>query len=204
MAFTLKLSKHPSIKQNARDQISRLRSCHVLPTAITLCFMDVDLLRSVSILRQLSHEEMEAFCALLVSTEVKAKERIIEEGTPVGNFSIICEGIVHIRRLANKREMLLGRLGPGAFFGEINLFDPGMATASIYAMKPTRLAMVDYDTFHRFMTANPATGYKIVSSMMTEMARRLRQTSARLVNTAYWTNAEGAVPRVPAVQADPQ
>ena len=167
----------------------------------TLSAMDVELLRSVSILRKLTDDELRGFCELLVARDVPAKQRIIEEGTPVQNFSIICEGIVHIRRMANKREMLLGRLGPGAFFGEINLFDPGMATASIYAMKPTRLAMVDYDTFHRFMDANPSTGYKIASAMMTEMARRLRQTSARLVNTAYWTNAEGAVPQAPTPQA---
>ena len=96
--------------------------------------------------------------------------------------------------MAGKREMLLGRLGPGGFFGEINLFDPGVATASIYAMKPTRLAVVDYEAFQNFMSANPATGYKIVSAMMTEMARRLRQTSARLVNTAYWSISEASVP----------
>ncbi len=159
--------------------------------------MDVELLRSVSILRKLSDEELRAFSDLLLVRDVPAKERIIEEGLPVKNFSIICEGIVHIRRQANKREMLLGRLGPGAFFGEINLFDPGVATAIIYAMKPTRLAYIDYEAFHTFMQAHPATGYKIVSSMMTEMARRLRQTSARLVNTAYWANAEGAIPRHP-------
>jgi hypothetical protein len=35
--------------------------------------------------------------------------------------------------------------------------------------------------------------------MMTEMAKRLRQTSARLVNTAYWSSAEGALPRPGAV-----
>lgn len=161
--------------------------------------MDVEFLRSVSILRKLSDEELKSFATLLVDREVPAKTRIIEEGTPVKNFSIIVEGVVHIRRLSNKREMLLGRLGPGGFFGEINLFDPGMATASIYAMKPTRLVMVDYDAFHRFMTGNPETGYKIVSSMMTEMARRLRQTSARLVNTAYWMNAEGALPQQPRI-----
>jgi CRP-like cAMP-binding protein len=158
--------------------------------------MDVELLRTISILGKLSDEELRAFCDLLVARDVKPKERIIEEGKPVKNFSIVCEGVVHIRRLANKREMLLGRLGPGGFFGEINLFDPGVATASIYAMKPTRLAIVDYETFHHFMEANTATGYKIVSSMMTEMARRLRQTSARLVNSAYWANAEAALPRV--------
>jgi CRP-like cAMP-binding protein len=156
--------------------------------------MDSQLLRNVSIFRKLSDDELNTFCDLLSVREAKVKERIIEEGTPVQNFSVVLEGVVHIRRLANKREMLLGRLGPGGFFGEINLFDPGMATASIYAMKPTRLAYLDYEAFHKFMESHPAIGYKIASSMMTEMARRLRQTSARLVNTAYWSSAEGAVP----------
>ena len=156
--------------------------------------MDVELLRNVSILRKLSDDELRRFCELLVVREVKPKERIIKEGAPVKNFYIVAEGIVHIRRLAGKREMLLGRLGPGSFFGEINLFDPGVATASIYAMKPTRLALVDYEAFHKFMADTPSVGYRIVSSMMTEMARRLRQTSARLVNMAYWSSAEGALP----------
>ena len=165
--------------------------------------MDVELLRSVSFLRKLSEEELRTFCALMLVREIAPKERIIEEGTPVKNFSIVTEGVVHIRRMAGKRELLLGRLGPGGFFGEINLFDPGVATASIYAMKPTKLAYLDYEGFHNFMEANPAVGYKIVSSMMTEMARRLRQTSARLVNTAYWDRAEGAIaprPTPPAAQ----
>jgi CRP-like cAMP-binding protein len=157
--------------------------------------MDAELLRNVSIFRTLSADELSAFSTLLSLRDVKPKERIIEEGTSVKAFSIVMDGVVHIRRLANKREMLLGRLGPGGFFGEINLFDPGVATASIYAMKPTRLASIDYESFHAFMAENTTVGYKIASSMMTEMARRLRQTSARLVNTAYWSSAEGALPR---------
>lgn len=156
--------------------------------------MDVELLRTVSIFRYLSDDELRAVCELLTARTVKPRERIIEEGTPVGMFYIICTGVVHIRRLAQKREMLLGRLGVGGFFGEINLFDPGVATASIYAMKPTTLAFVDYETLRTFMTGNPATGYKIVSSMMTEMSRRFRLTSDRLVNMAYWNNAAAAIP----------
>jgi len=155
--------------------------------------MDTSPLRAVSFLRELSDEELAAFTNLLTPRNFAPREQIIEEGTPVHALYIICDGVVHVRRLAQKREMLLGRLGPGGFFGEINLFDPGVATASIYAMKPSKIAYLDYESFHKFMEGNPAAGYKIVSSMMTEMARRLRQTSARLVNTAYWSSAEGAV-----------
>jgi len=155
--------------------------------------MDIELLRTVSILRQLTDGELRAFAALFTQREVKPRERIIEGGAPNRTFYIICGGVVHIRRLAQKREMLMGRLGVGGFFGEINLFDPGLATASVYAMKPTTLAFVDYDTLRAFMVEHPATGYKMVSAMMTEMCRRFRLTSDRLVNITYWTNAEAAV-----------
>lgn len=153
--------------------------------------MDYDTLRAVRILRDLTDPELEAFANLLTVKEKKNGERILEEGTVVNHFYIVCEGTVHVRRLAQTREMLLGRLGVGAFFGEINLFDPGTATASIYAMKtPTRLAVVDYETLRNFLSENPGLGYKIVSAMMAEMSQRLRQTSARLVNTVYWSSSE--------------
>jgi CRP-like cAMP-binding protein len=87
--------------------------------------------------------------------------------------------------------MLLARLGSGAFFGEINLFDPGLATASIYAMKTTRLAIIPYDLFRNYMETNPTAGYKIASGLMTEMSRRLRATSARLVNSVFWSDKAG-------------
>lgn len=153
---------------------------------------DLDSLRSVAILRNLDDAELSAFNELLTVREAKPKERLLEEGTVVDRFSIVFDGVVHIRRLAQKREMLLGRLGPGGFFGDINLFDPGLATASIYAMKQTQVGEVSYDKLRNFMESNPTAGYKLVSAMITEMARRLRQTSARLVHSVYWSSAAAA------------
>ncbi len=128
---------------------------------------------------------------MLTIRECKPGERIIEEGVPPIAFYVIADGVVHVRRRANTREMLLARLGAGAFFGEINLFDPGVATASIYAMKHTRLGVVEYGRFRNFMEENPRAGYKISSTLMGEMARRLRATSARLVNSIFWSDKAG-------------
>ena len=146
---------------------------------------EVPLLKTVSIFRKLDESELSAVADLILVREAAFKECLLEEGKPVTHFYIISAGAVHIRRLAGKREMLLARMGPGHFFGEINLFDPGVASASIYAMKPTRLLEFEYGRFHTFMEENPAAGYKIVAAMMTELARRFRQTNARLVATAY-------------------
>ena len=152
--------------------------------------MDIELLRTISIMRELNDGELAAVAALFTLRDAKAKEKVIEEGKPVTHFYIVCDGVAHVRRLAQKREMLLGRINKGMFFGEINLFDQGVSTATIYAMKDVKLAVCDYDTLRTFMAANPATGYKIVTGMMAEMARRLRSTSARLANSIYWTAGE--------------
>ena len=159
--------------------------------------MDMNLLRSVSLMRELTDEELAAVAGLFTIRKAHSKEGVLEEGTVVSRFCIICEGVMHVRRLAQKREVLLGRLGPGMFFGEINLFDPGTATASIYAMKETTLAVCDYESLRDFMSDNPATGYKLVSAMMSEMSRRLRSTSARFVNSVYWP---ASAPQEPASQ----
>jgi CRP/FNR family cyclic AMP-dependent transcriptional regulator len=159
--------------------------------------MDINLLRSVSIMRDLTDEELAAIASLFTLRKAQPKERILQEGAPVGRFYIICEGVVHIRRQAQKREILFGRLGPGSFFGEINLFDPGTSTASIYAMKNATLAVCDYESLRNFMSSHPVIGYKLVSAMMGEMSRRLRTTSARFVNSVYWS---ASPPPEPATQ----
>jgi CRP-like cAMP-binding protein len=153
--------------------------------------MDTSSLRAISFLRELTEDELAMFASMLNLRECKPGERILEEGQPPDAFYIVADGVVHVRRRANTREMLLARLGPGAFFGEINLFDPGTATASIYAMKHTKLGIIGYEQFRNFMEENPRAGYKIASALMREMSRRLRATSARLVNSVFWSDKAG-------------
>jgi len=145
-----------------------------------------EILRSVSFLKDLSDTELQLFAALLKTQEFREGEKIVTEGEPVGALYIVCSGTVHVRRLAVKREVLLGRIGACGFFGEINLFDPGMATASIVAVKHVTVASIDYESMRSFMSGNPNTGYKITSSLMREVCSRLRQTNERFVNAVYW------------------
>ncbi len=148
--------------------------------------MDSEFLRSISFLRELSGEELQAFSALFTLAEVPAGQRIVQEGKVINSFSIVCKGTVHVRRTVQKKEMLLGRICAGGFFGEINLFDPGVATGSIYAMDNAKIASTDYSTLQTFMEGNTNAGYKIVSGLMAEVCRRLRLTNQRFVNSVYW------------------
>lgn len=150
--------------------------------------MDVQHLRAVGLFNHLSEDELKAFLSILVPWEVDAGAQILAEGQIVTHLYLVDDGAVQVRRMAQGREMLLGRLGPGAFFGEVNLFDPGTATASIWAMKPTKMAVVDYASMHNFLNSYPGIGFKIVSVIVVELAKRLRKTNERLVNVVNWSN----------------
>ena len=147
----------------------------------------MDVLRSVSCLKGVSESALIDFAGLLEFREAGPKEKIVEEGKPIGAFHIVFRGTAHVRRIAQKREVLLGRIGKGGFFGEVNLFDPGMATASVYAMDQVILGSIPYPVFRDFMASHPSAGYAIVASLMTEVCHRLRTTNDRLVNFVYWS-----------------
>ena len=157
-----------------------------------ICFMEIESLKAIPFLKNLSDGELNSFSALLETRECKQGERILEEDAVPTAFHIVCDGVVHVRRRgANRREMLLARLGSGSFFGEINLFDPGVATASIYAMKKTNVATISYSRFRAFMDENPRAGYQIASAILTEVARRMRTTDERLANSIFRSDQPG-------------
>lgn len=148
--------------------------------------MEIESLKAIPFLNKLTDGELKSFAAMLEERVFEKGDKILEEDAMPTSFHIVCDGVVQVRcRGTTNREMLLARLGPGSFFGEINLFDPGVATASIYAMKETRLAMVSYDRFRAFMEENPRAGYHIASGILMEVARRMRTTDERLANSVF-------------------
>ncbi len=155
---------------------------------VTLLLMKMPLLEQVTFLQKLDAEDLHLFAELLELREYPPRRRIIQEGQEMDAMYLVVRGTVHVRRMAQKREVMLGRIPTGGFLGEVNLFESGRATASIYAMDEVELASISYAEMRSFMESHPAAGYHMVSSLMGEMAKRLRQTNDRLVNAVYWTS----------------
>jgi CRP/FNR family cyclic AMP-dependent transcriptional regulator len=154
--------------------------------------MPTEFLRNVSIFQDLSESEHDAINNLWTFRTIGARERIVAEGTLMHEFHVVCTGTVHVRRLSRDHEVLLARIGPGGFFGEMNIFDEGTATASVYAMGDVRLAVTSNSTFRGFMASRPEIGYKIATRLLNEVSQRLRHTNERLVHSMFWpTNQPG-------------
>jgi len=155
--------------------------------------MEIESLRKVPFLAELSDAELKEFASLIESREYQDGQQIIEEGTVPSAVQIVRTGVVHVRcRASDGSEKFLNRLGPGSFFADVNMFDPGVATASIFATEPTQIAIIPYVRFRTFLDEHPRAGYRIVSAMLAEVAKRLRASNERLANLNLESESAGS------------
>ena len=114
-----------------------------------------------------SRRELQAVSRLATVVEVPAGKALTEEGKPGQEFMIVLDGSATATRGGKK----VATFGPGDYFGEIALLDPGLRTATIVATSPMTLAVVGQSEFGEILDRVPALANKI----MRGLARRLRE-----------------------------
>jgi ABC-type lipoprotein export system ATPase subunit len=91
-------------------------------------------------------------------------QTILQQGQPVAHFFMVSGGEVEV--VLNKpdcMEMCLARLGPGQFFGEVELMNGGKSIASVRAALsgPVEVAVLDRGEFLHLIDAAPAMGAEL-------------------------------------------
>jgi CRP-like cAMP-binding protein/cytochrome P450 len=123
-----------------------------------------------------SHE-LNEILAKAKSVEYSAGEIIIREGDVAAEFFIILDGQVEVFKNVHQpreHQQSLAQIGPGEFFGEIGLLRKVPRTASVRAMTPVRILVLDRNTFITFVSE-----CDLVSEQIADLARR-RLMSTRL------------------------
>jgi CRP/FNR family transcriptional regulator, cyclic AMP receptor protein len=94
----------------------------------------------------------------------------------------VVDGLLKVTAAApSNRERILAILGPGALVGELSLIDGAPRSASVTAIRDTRLAFVTRAAFETFAKANPQV-YRHISALL---ARHLRDNNNALVATSF-------------------
>jgi CRP/FNR family transcriptional regulator, cyclic AMP receptor protein len=78
-------------------------------------------------------------------------------------------------------ERILAILGPGALVGELAMIDGVPRSASVAALRPSKLSFVSRAVFEAFAQSNP----ELYRHVMILLARRLRETNGALVATSF-------------------
>src|SRR5471030_1260992 len=101
---------------------------------------------------------------------------IIEEGVQQTEVFVVISGELEVRaKQEDGTETLLARVGPGETLGEICLFDPGLASATVTASEFSQLWRIADADLIKFMEDNPGAGNVLLRTLATILAQRLRR-----------------------------
>src|SRR5271155_5077681 len=101
---------------------------------------------------------------------------IIREGVLQTEVFVVINGLLEVRaKQEDGSEVVLAHVGPGETLGEISLFTPGPATATVVAVKFSQLWRIADADLILFMEQNPGAGNVLLRTLATILAQRLRQ-----------------------------
>ena len=114
----------------------------------------------------------------VLGKEYKKGEVIFRQGDVGNTMFVIQDGEVEAVAESNGEEYRLRSMGPNEFFGEMALFEKEVRTATIRAVRPTRVLTVDKKNFLGGIHEDPSLAFRIVETM----SHRIRDLTDRLAS----------------------
>ncbi|MCP5538141.1 MAG: cyclic nucleotide-binding domain-containing protein [Akkermansiaceae bacterium] len=112
---------------------------------------------------------------------VQEGQLLIEEGQDQDALYFVISGVLHVHTDKDNKRTLIARVQAGESLGEINIFDPGTASASVTAKSFSQVWKATREDIEAFMTAYPEPGNRLLSALVAEMSRRIRHMNDKLV-----------------------
>jgi CRP-like cAMP-binding protein len=130
-----------------------------------------DELRRLRLFMDLDDAELDDLLPRWTEVEEPPATRLMVRGSPGFGFMVILEGQAEV----STPDGATHRLGPGDFFGEMELLDHRGRSATVESKTPMRLlALVEKD-FKPMLMAHPQVAYRLLQTL----SRRIRDAEAR-------------------------
>jgi CRP-like cAMP-binding protein len=141
----------------------------------------VQLLRQVSIFKDLDQETLTDLSRRVFQRQVEAGSVIVSQEEPGDALFVIASGKVKVVLYGETgREIILSMLSAGDFFGEMSLLDRQPRSANVVAVEDSVLFGLDREGFQTHIVSHPSTSLAILA----EMSRRLRHADEVIGNLA--------------------
>lgn len=113
----------------------------------------------------------------------KKDEIVIEEGAAQNCLYLILSGMLHVVTTAGERVLLIATLGAGDSLGEVNVFDPASASASVIARSECLIWRITGQELGVFFAADQEGGIELMQGLLRLAAKRIRSMNAKLVDS---------------------
>jgi CRP-like cAMP-binding protein len=131
----------------------------------------------VPLFRSLRPNDVRRLAELATVRTYKADAVIVKQDDTAVALYCVLSGKVRVERQGSGAETVtLAEMGPGAFFGEMALFDEFPRSASVVAVAPTECALISKWDFDKELKAHP----EISRALLRVLCRRVRELDERL------------------------
>lgn len=137
-------------------------------------------LPSVGFLSQVSSEHRSFLSCFGKFLRPEVGATLITEGEKQDSLYVILSGNLHIVSVVDGRQVLIASLGEGDALGEVNLFDPGNASASVIVRGSGLIWSLTRDELESFVEADPAAGVSVFKGLLGQVSRRIRSMNEKL------------------------
>lgn len=107
---------------------------------------------------------------------------LIRQGDVQSHVYYVISGKLEVRRQGLEDDIIVGVIGPGESIGEISIFDPEPASASVRALEFTQVWKINRDSLLDFIQDSPVAGNALLMGICQILGRRLKQASTQLVD----------------------
>lgn len=128
----------------------------------------------------LAAHDFEQLAAALVPRKVGAGQLVLEEGKPEGTLHLLVEGTLVVTVAEGGAPIEVGRLAPGALFGEVSLMDEGPASSTVRADGEAGLLSLGRSELLTLHAKAPRAATAVLRAISLTLAERVRTSTDRL------------------------
>ncbi len=141
-----------------------------------------DFLARVPIFSRLAARELDALLALSKTRCVAGRQEVFHKGDVGDQVFVILRGRLKVvSSSADGGEVVFGIMDPGEVFGELALLSSARRTATLTAIEPCELLVIDRRDFLPFLHNHP----EVAAKLLEVLAERIRQVDEFIEDTLF-------------------
>lgn len=118
------------------------------------------------------------------SRSYQAEDIIIREGDDNDHLYLVLKGKLEVLQTFDGQTRPVATLEAGDSLGEVSVFDPGPASATVRALGEAEVWLITRSSLDRLHAANPKVAYRLLSRITTCLSKRMRNMNDQLVDLA--------------------
>ena len=146
----------------------------------------IDVLKQIQIFDGLSNRELRNFARISYQRTYAENETIVIEGQDSAGMYVILDGAVKVtRKVEDDSIITLKTLEDGTFFGDVGLLDSAPRTATVTAIRTSRIIGFFRPELLNLIESDPKLASKVIFVLAKVLASRLRFTNQELQKAQF-------------------